>query len=73
MITYGTPQLTKSDQGTHFTGTMIQRWAEENNIEQRFNLPYNPMGAGLIERYNGILMTVLKTDSVPAGVDKETL
>ena len=38
-------------------------WAEENNIEWRFHLPYNPTGAGLIERYNGILKAALKTDS----------
>jgi len=33
MSAYGTPQVIESDQGTHFTGAMIQRWAEENNIE----------------------------------------
>ena len=63
MSASGTPQVIKSDQGTHFTGAMIQRWAEENHIEWRFHLPYNPMGAGLIERHNGILKAALKTDS----------
>ena len=33
MSAYGTPQVIESDQVTHFTGTMIQHWAEENNIE----------------------------------------
>ena len=33
MSAYRTPQVVESDQGTHFTGAMIQRWAEENNIE----------------------------------------
>ena len=42
---------------------MIQRWAEENNIEWQFHLLYNPTGAGLIECYNGILKAALKTDS----------
>lgn len=60
---YGTAQVIKSNQGTHFTGAMIRCWAEKNNIEWRFHLPYNPTGAGLIECYNGILKTALKTDS----------
>jgi len=55
MSAYKTPQAIESNQGTHFTGAMIQRWAEENNIKWRFHLPYNLMGAGLIERYNSIL------------------
>ena len=63
MAAYGTPQVTESNQGTHFTGAMIPHWAEENNIEWRFHLPYNAMGAGLIEHYNGILKAALKTDS----------
>ena len=33
MSAYGTPQVIESDQGTHFTGAMIQCWAEENNIK----------------------------------------
>ena len=33
MSAYGTPQVIESDQRTHFTGTVIQCWAEENNIE----------------------------------------
>ena len=73
MAAYGTAQVIESNQGTHFTGTMIQCWAEENSIEWRFYLPYNLKGTGLIERYNGILKAALKTDSVSAGVDKKTL
>ena len=61
MAAYGTPQVTESNQGTHFTGAMLKCLAEEN--EWRFHLPYNPTGAGLIERYNGILKAALKTDS----------
>ena len=61
MCAYGAPQVTESDQGTHFTGAMLKCLAEEN--EWRFHLPYNPTGAGLIERYNGILKAALKTDS----------
>ena len=33
MSAYRTPQVIESDQRTHFTGTVIQCWVEENNIE----------------------------------------
>jgi len=33
MAAYGTPQVIKSDQETHFTGAVIQHWAEGNNTE----------------------------------------
>ena len=42
---YGTPQVIENNQGTHFTGAVKQRWAEDNNIEWRFHLSYNSAGA----------------------------
>ena len=63
MVSYGIPEVTESDQGTHFTSATVQKWAEDNNIEWWFHLPYNPMGAGLREKYNGILKAALKADS----------
>ncbi|XP_048783197.1 uncharacterized protein LOC125684800 [Lagopus muta] len=62
MSAYGTPQVIESDQGTHF---MVQRYSagQKKITLWRFHLPYNPTGAGLIERYNGILKAALKTDS----------
>jgi len=63
MAAYGTPQVIKSNQGTHFTGTVAQLWEEEHNIEWQFHLPCNPTGAGLIECYNGILKAALKINS----------
>ena len=52
---YGSLDGIKSDQGTHITGHQVQEWADAFNIEWRFHLPYNPSGAGLTERYNGLL------------------
>ena len=52
---YGSPDSIKSDQGTHITGHQVQEWADAFNIEWRFHLPYNPSGASLTERYNGLL------------------
>lgn len=62
MATDRTPQVTESDQGTHFTSAMVQCWAEEKNIKWRFYLPYNPMGTGLTERYNSIIKAALNMD-----------
>ena len=55
MAAYGTPEVIESDHGTRCTGTMVKCCTEENNIEWRFHVAYHPMGAGLIEHYNGIL------------------
>jgi len=69
MAAYGTLQVIMSNQGVCFTGMMVQCWVEENNIEWQFHLPYNAVGAGLTEHYNGILKAALKID--PAGADEE--
>ena len=63
MASYRTPDVIESDRGKHFTGVTVQKWAEDNNIDRRCHLPYNPTGAGLIERYNGILKAALNADS----------
>ena len=63
MFAYKMLQIIESNQGTHFTGAVIQCWAEENNTEWQFQWPYNSMGAGLIEHYSDILNATLKTDS----------
>lgn len=63
MAVYETPQIIRSEQGTHFTATVVQKWAEGNNIEWQFYLPYNPTEAGLIEHYSGIPEAALKTES----------
>ena len=39
MVAYGTPQVIESNQGTHFMGATVQKWAEENNIEGSFICP----------------------------------
>ena len=43
MASYRTPQVTESEQGTHFTGSTVQKQAKENNIEWQFHLSYNLM------------------------------
>jgi hypothetical protein len=52
---YGTLITIESDQGTHFTGAVIQKWANTMYIQWNYHLPYNPTTAGNIERHNGLL------------------
>lgn len=46
---YNTPEVTESDQATHFTGHLVQDWAESRHIDWQFHPPYNSTRAGLIE------------------------
>lgn len=55
ILAYGIPETIQSDQGSHFTGQTVQRWAKDAGILWTTHIPYNPQAAGLIERYNGIL------------------
>lgn len=45
---YDTPQVTDDGQGAHFTGHVIQQWAQDQDL-WIFHLPCDPTGAGLIE------------------------
>lgn len=65
IVSYGTPQIIESDQSTYFVDATVQKWAKDNNIKWHCHLPYNPKGAGLIERYNRILKSTLRADSQP--------
>jgi hypothetical protein len=49
----GTLIIIESDQGTHFTGAVIWKWANTMDIQWNYHLPYNPTAAGNIERHNG--------------------
>lgn len=63
---YGTPQIIQSDQGTHFTGKDIQRFAKTLDITWEFHTAYNPRASGYIERFNGLLKTQLQfQDKMP--------
>lgn len=57
---YGMPMQIQSDNGSHFKGKQIQDYAEQNNIEWIYHIPYYPQAAGLIERMNGLLKEKLR-------------
>ena len=57
---YGRPLIIASDQGTHFTGALIQRWARDLQMGWKFPVAHHPQAAGMIERYNGLLQQGLR-------------
>ena len=62
-VAYGGTQVSESAQGTCFTGHMLQGWMQQLGIKWKFHVPYNPTRAGIIERYNGLLKSGLKSDT----------
>ena len=60
---YGQSQVMESNQGTHFTGHALQGWVQQLGIKWKFHVPYNPTRAGMIERYNVLLKSGLKSDT----------
>ena len=57
---YGQPLIIESDQGTHFTGVLVQQLALDLQIDWKFHVAYYPQAAGMIERYNGLLKNGLR-------------
>ena len=57
---HGTPERIESDNGTHFRNNVISSWAKKHGIEWVYHIPYHPQASGKIERYNGLLKTMLR-------------
>ncbi|CAH2276760.1 DDE-type integrase transposase recombinase [Pelobates cultripes] len=55
VMAYGMPSEIQTDNGTHFTGQLVQQWAQDSGIKWIFHIPYHPQAAELIERCNGLL------------------
>ena len=54
------PQSVQSDNGSHFTGKVVQEWAAQEGISWVFHTPYYPQANGIVERTNGLLKRFLK-------------
>ena len=39
----------------HFTGALVQQWAQDFQIDWKFHVAHHPQAAGMIEWYNGLL------------------
>ncbi|KAM4808394.1 protein NYNRIN-like [Rhinophrynus dorsalis] len=57
---WGLPATIESDQGTHFTGKVMQTCMEMLGIKQQFHIPYHPESSGQVERTNRQIKTMLK-------------
>ena len=55
----GIPLQLLSDQGTQFTGKVIQHLCEALSIDQINSTPYHPEGNGVVERMHGPLCAML--------------
>ena len=52
---YGTPKSLLTDNGTHFTSTMMNQLLQRLGITHIFSTPYHPQTNGQIERFNSTL------------------
>ena len=52
---YGTPKCILTDNGTHFTSTMMQQLFQRLGITHMYSTPYHPQTNGQIERFNSTM------------------
>ena len=51
----GKPQTIKSDNGSEFISKVMDKWANEQNIELDFSRPGKPTDNAMVESFNGRL------------------
>jgi transposase InsO family protein len=52
---YGTPKCILTDNGTHFTSTMMEQLLQRLGITHLYSTPYHPQTNGQIERFNSTM------------------
>ncbi|CAF5198206.1 unnamed protein product [Rotaria magnacalcarata] len=55
ILKYGTPKCILTDNGTHFTASMMSELFKKIGVTHLYSTPYHPMTNGQIERYNATL------------------
>ena len=55
ILKYGTPKHILTDNGTHFTSTMMAELFERVGVTHLYATPYHPMTNGQIERFNATM------------------
>ncbi|CAM4830631.1 unnamed protein product [Rotaria magnacalcarata] len=55
ILKYGTPKCILTDNGTHFTASMMSELFKKIGVKHLYSTPYHPMTNGQIERYNATL------------------
>ncbi len=55
ILKYGTPKCILTDNGTHFTASMMSELFKKIGVTHLYSTPYHPMTNGQIERYNATM------------------
>jgi hypothetical protein len=55
ILKYGTPKCILTDNGTHFTASMMTELFKKIGVTHLYSTPYHPMTNGQIERYNATM------------------
>lgn len=58
------PHLLKTDNGTEFTGKMLDKWVCERHIQIDFSRPGTPTDSAAVESFNGRLATYTDSRSI---------
>ena len=61
ILKYGTPKCILTDNGTHFTATMMTELFKRLGVTHLYSTPYHPMTNGQIERYNATMDSKIAT------------
>ncbi|HMK58804.1 MAG TPA: RNase H-like domain-containing protein [Nitrososphaeraceae archaeon] len=56
----GIPTEIRSDQGKQFTSEQMQEVCRLFSIKQLFNTPYHPQNSGVVERFNGVIKSMIR-------------
>jgi hypothetical protein len=56
----GIPAELRSDQGKQFTSEQMKEVCRLFSIKQLFNTPYHPQNTGVVERFNGVIKSMIK-------------
>lgn len=55
ILKYGTPKCILTDNGTHFTASMMSELFRKIGVTHLYSTPYHPMTNGQMERYNATM------------------
>ena len=60
----------RSDRGGEFINASMRRFCNDTGIKQEPTMPYTPQSNGLAERYNGVIMGMVRTQLVSSKLPK---
>ena len=58
---FGTPTCLMTDNGTHFTSSLMKELVKEIGVTHLFTTPYHPQSNGQVERYNSTIDAKIAT------------